>query len=68
MPIVAVIVAVSAGSLLVSGSIVVANNTVHWLEYQGTCSEGYLNKARLAFLDTFKNTKELAVPKAVLTP
>ncbi|MHB1237524.1 MAG: hypothetical protein ACYCY7_08160 [Gallionella sp.] len=68
MPIVAVIVAVSAGSLLVSGSIVVVNNTVHWLEYQGTCSEGFLSRTRQAFLDTFKNTKALVVRKTVPAP
>ena len=62
------IVAVSAGSLLVSGSIVVVNNTVHWLEYQGTCSEGFLNRTRQAFLDTFKNTQALVVRKTVSAP
>lgn len=30
--------AVAAASLIVSGSIVVVNNTVHWVEKQGKCS------------------------------
>ncbi|RKZ93427.1 MAG: hypothetical protein DRR19_01140 [Candidatus Parabeggiatoa sp. nov. 1] len=30
-------VAVSAASLIVSGSIVVIGNTIHWIEKQGTC-------------------------------
>ena len=31
---------VSGGSLVVSGSIVLTNNTLHWLEYQGKCNLG----------------------------
>jgi hypothetical protein len=33
----AVVVAMSAGSAIVSGSIVVVGNTVYWLEKQGKC-------------------------------
>jgi len=33
----AAILGVSAGSVIVSGSIVVAGNTVYWLEKQGKC-------------------------------
>jgi hypothetical protein len=44
--------AVSAGSAIISGSIVVTNNTVHWLEYQGTCDDSYLNTAKQRFLDS----------------
>ena len=40
---------VSAGSAIISGSIVVTGNTLHWLEYQGTCSDGYLNKTKQLF-------------------
>jgi hypothetical protein len=41
---------VFAGSAIISGSIVLTGNTIHWLEYQGTCSDGYLNTARQLFL------------------
>lgn len=44
--------AVFAGSAIISGSIVLTANTVHWLEYQGTCSDGYLNVAKQRFLDS----------------
>ncbi len=53
----AVILAVSAGSFIVSGSIVLTNNTVHWLEYQGTCSDSYLNTTKQFFLDSLGNPK-----------
>jgi len=43
---------VSAGSVVISGSIVLTGNTVHWLEYQGTCSDGYLNAAKQLFFKT----------------
>jgi len=33
------IIAISAGSLVVSGSIVVAGNTIHWIEKQGKCDD-----------------------------
>lgn len=42
---------VSAGSAIISGSIVLTGNTIHWLEYQGTCSNGYLSKTRQVFLE-----------------
>ena len=42
---------ISAGSAIISGSIVLTGNTLHWLEYQGTCSDGYLNKVKQSFLD-----------------
>jgi len=48
---------VSAGSAIISGSIVLTGNTIHWLEYQGTCSDGYLNKTRQLFLDSIKTNK-----------
>ena len=43
---------VTAGSVIISGSIVLTGNTIHWLEYQGTCSDGYLNKTKLLFVDS----------------
>lgn len=48
----ALILAVSAGSVVVPGSIVLTNNTIHWLEYQGTCNDGYLKTATRKFLDS----------------
>ncbi len=48
--IMAAVVVVSAGSAIISGSIVLTGNTVHWLEYQGTCSDGYLSSAKRSFL------------------
>jgi hypothetical protein len=53
----AVMLTVSAGSVIISGSIVLTNNTVHWLEYQGTCSNGYLNAIRQEFIDSFNKPK-----------
>lgn len=32
-------VIIPVGSLLVSGSVVLVGNTLHWLEYQGTCED-----------------------------
>ena len=50
-------VVVTAGSVLISGSIVLTGNTLHWLEYQGTCSDGYLNRAKQSFLATIGQAK-----------
>jgi len=44
------VIVVTAGSAIISGSIVITGNTLHWLEYQGTCSDGYLSKAKQLFL------------------
>ena len=38
-------VVIPAGSLVVSGSIVLSSNTLRWLEYQGHCDEGVIQKA-----------------------
>ena len=35
--------AVTATSFIVSGSIVVVGNTIHWLEKQGTCKKGVVH-------------------------
>lgn len=55
--IIAVAAAVSAGSVIISGSIVITDNTIHWLEYQGTCSDGYLNYAKKMFLNSMNVQK-----------
>lgn len=46
-------VIVPAGSLLVSGSIVLIGNTLHWLEYQGTCEEAEIQQKLRAFKNGF---------------
>ena len=51
--------AVFAGSAIVSGSIVLTNNTVHWLEYQGTCDDSFLNTTKQRFLDSFNKSKPI---------
>lgn len=35
---------IPAGSLIVSGSIVMLGNTIHWLEYHGSCEKGFVSK------------------------
>jgi len=45
-------VVVPLGSFVISGGIVLTNNTLHWLEYQGTCDEGILLKS----VDKLKRT------------
>ncbi|WP_019531611.1 hypothetical protein [Dasania marina] len=42
-------IVVPAGSFIISGSIVVANNSLHWLEYHGTCDQGLLNEVTHIF-------------------
>lgn len=48
---------VTTGSVIISGSIVLTGNTIHWLEYQGTCSDGYLGRAKQLFLDSIAKLK-----------
>jgi hypothetical protein len=57
------IVIVSTGSAIISGSIVLTGNTIHWLEYQGTCSDGYLGKTKRLFLETFSKEKTVTQSK-----
>ncbi len=57
-------IVVTAGSAIISGSIVLTGNTIHWLEYQGTCSDGYLNKTKLLFLETFNKEKSVTTSEA----
>jgi hypothetical protein len=53
---------VFAGSAIISGSIVLTGNTVHWLEYQGTCSDGYLNVVKQNFLDSVNKPTPATAP------
>ena len=48
---------VTTGSAIISGSIVLTGKTIHWLEYQGVCSDGYLNKTKQLFLDSLVKVK-----------
>jgi hypothetical protein len=51
------VVVVTAGSAIISGSIVLTGNTIHWLEYQGTCSDGYLGRVKRLFLESIGKSK-----------
>jgi hypothetical protein len=44
-------IVIPLGSMLVSGSVILAGNTIHWLEYHGRCDEGLIKKT----LSKFKN-------------
>ena len=35
-------IGVPAVTFVVSGSVILVGNTLHWLEYQGICDEGFL--------------------------
>lgn len=35
-------IVIPVGSLVASGSVVLVGNTLHWLEYHGTCDDGLL--------------------------
>jgi len=50
--IVAILALVPAGSLIVSGSIVAVNDTVHWIEYQGRCSDSETHRASTALVNS----------------
>ncbi|MCK5720086.1 MAG: hypothetical protein KAH84_09100 [Thiomargarita sp.] len=39
------ILAISASSIIVSGSIVIAGNTIHWVEKQGSCQDSVTQRA-----------------------
>ena len=45
---------VSAGSMIVSGSIVVVGNTVHWIEKQGRCDDSMTRKAVKGLVNSTK--------------
>lgn len=56
-------IVVTAGSALISGSIVLTGNTLHWLEYQGSCSDGFLNRSKQQFLDSLSKLKPAQAPQ-----
>lgn len=47
----AIFIAVPASSFIVSGSIVLIGNTLHWLEKNGTCSQGFIRKNLDEFIE-----------------
>jgi hypothetical protein len=46
--------AISVTSLIVSGSIVVVGNTIHWLEKEGKCEHGTMRTIANRFVDSIK--------------
>jgi hypothetical protein len=46
----AALVIVPAASFLISGSIVLVGNTLHWLEKNGTCSDGLVKQNFAGFM------------------
>jgi hypothetical protein len=46
---------IPAGSFVVSGSIVIVGNTLHWLEYQGRCEDSFLQQQLALFKRTFQH-------------
>ena len=48
--------AVAVGSLVVSGSVVVVGNTIHWLEQQGLCDDSITQKTDEGFVSGLKST------------
>ena len=46
------LVAIPITSFIVSGSIVVVGNTVHWLEEQGTCEESVTQEAIVSLIES----------------
>jgi hypothetical protein len=50
---------IPAGSFIISGSIVLVNNSLHWLEYQGSCEKNEAQK-KPKNLKTAKKTDKIA--------
>ena len=55
-------IVIPAGTFVVSGSVVLLGNTVHWLEYQGTCEDSLIQKKLGSF--TKKTSASLGLLKA----
>lgn len=57
---------IAASTALISGSIVLAGNTIHWLEKQGKCDnsfvQSYLNKHNKPLLENNGKIVELKKP------
>jgi len=46
---------------IVSGSVYLVGNSVHWLEAQGKCDDGLLNRARKSFADPLEDDGAIAI-------
>lgn len=49
------LVAIPVGSVIVSGSIMIAGNTIHWLEAQGRCDDSATRKALNGLVEVTKS-------------
>jgi hypothetical protein len=49
------VVAISVGSLVVTGSIVVTGNTIHWIEKQGRCQDSLTQQTIETLTQATKN-------------
>ena len=56
-------VVIPASSFIVSGSIVIAGKTLHWLEYQGTCEDSILLKNINRLKNNILNRKDVTLSK-----
>jgi hypothetical protein len=48
------LIAISVGSFIVSGSIVVVGNTIHWIEEQGRCDDSVTRKTLTEVINSAK--------------
>ena len=48
-------VVVPAGSFIVSGSVVLVGNAIHWMEREGTCEDGFVKQQMNNFLNLFED-------------
>lgn len=46
---------IPAGSFIVSGSVVLVGNALHWMEREGTCDDGFLKQQMNKFLGLFES-------------
>ncbi len=52
-------IVVPAGSLVVSGSVVVVGNSLRWLEYQGRCEQGVIQRSMNLLKGKAKNKNDV---------
>lgn len=50
-----IIAGVPATTFVVSGSIVVVGNVLHWMEKEGTCEDGFVRTSLTGFLEMLDN-------------
>jgi len=48
------LIAISVGSFIVSGSIVVVGNTIHWIEEQGRCGDSVTRQTLVGLINSAK--------------